>query len=450
MDHRGGDAGALAAIAPVDVLDDLLTPLVLEIHVDVRRLAAFGGHEPLEQQSDLRRIDGGDVQAIAHGGICRRTTPLAEDVATDGVAHDVVHRQEIPRVVELRDDAQLLLDGVAYLRRNSPGITHRRALPGQVGEMLVRCQPGRDRFVRVLIGQFGKRKITALHDVLGAQDRLGIVAEQPGDLPRRLQMAFGIGLQREPGLVDTTAQSDAGHHILQWPPVRQVIEDVVGCHHRYREFRQRAQTAGVVATIATAGCDMRPTAEIHFQAIEKCPKAIIQPVGRNDDQRLSFTMLQQIGVVQKAAVGDLRGLAGVAMRHPPLADGEQPRQSSPRRAILRIAEQVRRGVAERQARADHETETDLLRRIPHPHHAGHAVEVGDADGGQPQHRRGRREFFRRRGAAQERECARHLQFGVLHGIQPNSPCRYHCGIRSGACRPARKIQNLAPSESSTR
>ena len=39
-DHGGGDGGAVAAVAAVDVLDHLLAPLVLEIHVDVGRLVA--------------------------------------------------------------------------------------------------------------------------------------------------------------------------------------------------------------------------------------------------------------------------------------------------------------------------------------------------------------------------------------------------------------------------
>ena len=49
-DDRGGDAGPVAAVFGVDVLDHLLAPLVLEIHVDVGRLVARGGNEALEQQ----------------------------------------------------------------------------------------------------------------------------------------------------------------------------------------------------------------------------------------------------------------------------------------------------------------------------------------------------------------------------------------------------------------
>ncbi|MNL70547.1 hypothetical protein D3C87_1955660 [compost metagenome] len=49
MDDGGGDAGAMAAIAFVDMLDDLFAPLVLEVDVDVGRLVAVLGQETLEQ-----------------------------------------------------------------------------------------------------------------------------------------------------------------------------------------------------------------------------------------------------------------------------------------------------------------------------------------------------------------------------------------------------------------
>ena len=51
-DHGRGQAGALAAVFLVDVLDDLLAPLMLEIDVDVGRLAPLRGDEALEQKID--------------------------------------------------------------------------------------------------------------------------------------------------------------------------------------------------------------------------------------------------------------------------------------------------------------------------------------------------------------------------------------------------------------
>src|SRR3546814_5365141 len=39
----GGEGGAIAPIALKDVLDDFLTPVVLEVHVDIGWLVAFAG-----------------------------------------------------------------------------------------------------------------------------------------------------------------------------------------------------------------------------------------------------------------------------------------------------------------------------------------------------------------------------------------------------------------------
>ena len=73
-------AARMMAIALVDILDDFLAPLMLEIDVDIGRLLALLADEALEQKIDLHRIDGGDAEHIADGGIGRRAAPLAENV----------------------------------------------------------------------------------------------------------------------------------------------------------------------------------------------------------------------------------------------------------------------------------------------------------------------------------------------------------------------------------
>ena len=55
-DDRGGERGAVAAVFAVDVLDDLLAPLVLEVDVDVGRLVALARDEALERAA--RRATG--------------------------------------------------------------------------------------------------------------------------------------------------------------------------------------------------------------------------------------------------------------------------------------------------------------------------------------------------------------------------------------------------------
>jgi len=57
-------AGMVASIVIVDVLDHFLAPLVLEIHIDVGRLAAIGGDKAFEQEVAIARVDVGDAQAV--------------------------------------------------------------------------------------------------------------------------------------------------------------------------------------------------------------------------------------------------------------------------------------------------------------------------------------------------------------------------------------------------
>ena len=78
-DDGGGDAGAFAAVFAVDILNDLLAPLVLEIDVDVGRLAPLRRDEALEQQVGAVGIDLGDAEAEADRGIGGRAAALAQD-----------------------------------------------------------------------------------------------------------------------------------------------------------------------------------------------------------------------------------------------------------------------------------------------------------------------------------------------------------------------------------
>ncbi len=45
----------------IDPLNDFLAALVLEVDVDIRRLVALLGNEPLEKQVVRLRVDGGDA-----------------------------------------------------------------------------------------------------------------------------------------------------------------------------------------------------------------------------------------------------------------------------------------------------------------------------------------------------------------------------------------------------
>ena len=51
-----------AAVARVDVLDDLLAPIGLDVDVDVGWPVAVGRQEPLEQQPERHGVGGGDAE----------------------------------------------------------------------------------------------------------------------------------------------------------------------------------------------------------------------------------------------------------------------------------------------------------------------------------------------------------------------------------------------------
>ena len=78
-DHDGGERGPCAAIGVVDPLDDLLAPLVLEVDIDIGRLVALLGDEALEEKFGMDRVDGGDAEHVADGGVGCRASPLAEN-----------------------------------------------------------------------------------------------------------------------------------------------------------------------------------------------------------------------------------------------------------------------------------------------------------------------------------------------------------------------------------
>ena len=137
-DHRAGDAGAVAAVFAVDVLDHLLAPLVLEIDVDVGRLVALGRDEAFEQQIAADRIDRGDAEAVADRGIGRRAAALAEDVLRARIAHDVVDGEEIGRVVACRDQGEFVGEALADRVVDALRIALARALPGQMLQRLLR------------------------------------------------------------------------------------------------------------------------------------------------------------------------------------------------------------------------------------------------------------------------------------------------------------------------
>ena len=144
--HDGcADRRAMAAVAAVDVLDHFLAPLMLEIDVDIGRLAAILGNEAGEQKVALVRIHRGDAETKAHRAVGRRAAALAEDflVLIARKSDDVIDGEEVARIIELGDELQLIAQALLHVGGNAfriavERIAFARAGPGQVLKMLLR------------------------------------------------------------------------------------------------------------------------------------------------------------------------------------------------------------------------------------------------------------------------------------------------------------------------
>ena len=193
VDDRGADRRPMPAVTRIDILHHLLAPLVLEVDVDVRRLLALVGDEPLDQQILLDGIDGGDAQAIANHRIGRRAAPLAQDVllvARPG--DDVVHGEEIGRVSQRLNQLQFLAQGRDDLDRNSAGIPRLRPAKGQVHQPALRRPAGRHRLVGIFVFQVVQIEPAGLDDLGRAGHRVLVSLEQAPHLGGGLEEAFGV------------------------------------------------------------------------------------------------------------------------------------------------------------------------------------------------------------------------------------------------------------------
>src|SRR5215211_3055572 len=181
-DHGRGKAGAVAAIALVDVLDHLLAPLVLEIDVDVGRLAPLGGHEALEQKIDALGIDLGDAEAIADHRIGGGAAALAQDTLRAREPYDVVHGQEVRCIVELGRDGELVIERTTDVEPHAVRIAAPHALFGEGDQRLLRCGIALARLVGIIVFEFIEREAVAFQEAQGFVHRLRRRTEQPRHL----------------------------------------------------------------------------------------------------------------------------------------------------------------------------------------------------------------------------------------------------------------------------
>ena len=87
-DHGRAERGMIAAIGFEHPLHDDFAPLMLEVDVDVRRLAPLLRDETLEQQIVALGVDGGDAEHVADRAVGGGAAALAENVPAASEAND--------------------------------------------------------------------------------------------------------------------------------------------------------------------------------------------------------------------------------------------------------------------------------------------------------------------------------------------------------------------------
>ena len=276
--HRGGEAGALAPVAPVDVLDHLLAPLVLEVDIDIGGLVALGRDEALEQKIEARRVDLGDPEAVANGGIGRRAAALAEDALLSREAHDVMHGEKVGRVVERGDQREFMGQRLARALGNSVGIALARACPGEGFE---RGLGGRITFAQlfgIAMRQFIEAELEAVEEAHRLRDRLRRLGEEPRHFVRGLEMPLGVGLGQAPRGLERRAFADAGEDVGERAPLGRMHQRVVGRDQRRadlaRERRASREPPAHVLAISQTYADPQARAEDLAEAEENSPLPI--------------------------------------------------------------------------------------------------------------------------------------------------------------------------------
>src|SRR5262249_11832783 len=152
----GANRRAVIAIPFVDILNDLFAPLMLEIDIDVGRLAAFFRNETGKQKLGFVWIYLGNAKAVAHGAVGRRASALAKNVIVSRKFHHVMDGEEITRELYFVDERQLAGERCFDLfgnpvRKLVLGIAHPGALPGQILQMLLRRFARRYRLIGIFV-----------------------------------------------------------------------------------------------------------------------------------------------------------------------------------------------------------------------------------------------------------------------------------------------------------
>ena len=236
---------AVAAVLVYDVVQHLVAPVVLEVHVYVGHFLAFHVQETLEDKAVLQGVNVGDAEAVENDAGRRAAAHAEEYLALAHELDDVPHHQEVVGELGVADDVQLVAQPLHGLLRGV-GVTLPEPGLADLGQIFV----GVHAVGGLVARQVGLAEIQRHVAHIGnkpsvAQSGIADISGQTGEkLLHLLRTLDVVGIVLHPQalfVVDRCAGLDTDVDVLQARLVLMDVMGVVGRHQREFQFLAHAQ-----------------------------------------------------------------------------------------------------------------------------------------------------------------------------------------------------------------
>ncbi len=341
--------------------------------------------------------------------------------------HDIVHGQEKRLELELGDQTQFVFDVGAHGGRDARRPALRAAPHRQRVQMTRRGGAGRHDFLGVFVAQFFETESAAFRDLQRLRQQ-GCGVEFAQAL-HRAQATLAVrkhgiarGLQRLP-------QTNRRQHILQGAAAAAMHMHVARGHagqpQRFAQRFERLQTAHVEA----AGQQFHAYPQASLESFAQPPAILIMPLRRpaacmrQPDDQAPIESVLEVGTRQRIAAFDVG----------PACPADQAAHGAVARAIGGQRHEFQ-PVDAGELRAYDQRQTLFLGGHMGAHHPRQRAFIGECQCAITQSFGLLNQFLGLRSAAQKREIAQGMEFGVHESNAPaaqsaraahaNTPCRY--------------------------
>src|SRR5690606_25227930 len=131
----------MSSILLIDILYNLLSALMLKIHVNIRWLIAGIAHKAGKEQSKLSRIYRCDTQTVAYHRIGSRASPLTQNAPLQGKAYQIIHSKKIRSILFTLNKVEFHYKTLLHLLRHLCAKALPGTLPGKQTQLFYRAAP---------------------------------------------------------------------------------------------------------------------------------------------------------------------------------------------------------------------------------------------------------------------------------------------------------------------